>query len=180
MKQKIQAQEEKKETKENPMRAMFIEKIVLSASGVDVDLERAEKLLNIISGKKSQVITSTKRIPDFGVRPGLKVGVRVTIRGKKALKLLGRLLGAKENTLNEKQISSNHFSFGIPEYIEKKEMEYQRDIGTRGLNVTVDFARAGLRVKRKKIKSGPVPQKQHVSKEEIIKFMEDNFSTQFE
>jgi len=35
-----------------------------------------------------KIISSSKRIPDFGVRPGLEVGTRVTIRDKKVLELL--------------------------------------------------------------------------------------------
>ena len=169
----------KEKSGENKMRLIFIEKILLSAGGVDKDLEKAARLLNLLSGKKTQIISSTKRIPDFGVRPGLEVGARVTVRRKEATDLLKRLLGALDNILREKQVSENHFSFGIQEYIEIPEMEYQRDIGIRGLNVTVVFARKGLRVKRKKIKSGHIPTKQHIPKEEIIKFMEDNFSTEF-
>ena len=79
----------------------------------------------------------------------------------------------------ESQVSENHFSFGIKEYIEIPGTEYQRDIGIRGFNVTVVFARPGMRVKIKKIKSGKVSKKQYVPREEIIKFMEDGFQTKF-
>ena len=56
-------------------------------------------------------------------------------------------------------------------------MEYQREIGIMGLNVTVDFARPGGRVKLKKIKRGKIPRRQDVSKEEIIEYMKKNFDT---
>lgn len=182
-----QIQEEKsvkmktKNESENPMRKFFIEKILLSAGGIEKELEKSSKLLTLITGRKAQIISSSKRIPDFNVRPGLEVGTRITIRNKEEIiTLLKRLLAAKDNILKEKQLSENHFSFGIPEYIEIPGMEYQRDIGIKGLNVTVVFARPGLRIKRKKIKSGHVAKKQSISKEEIIKFMEENFSTSFE
>ena len=175
MKQSLETQQKK----ENSMRDIFIEKILLSAGGTETDLEKAAKLLTLISGRKSQIIASTKRIPDFGVSPGLKVGARVTVRGKQITPLLGRLLVALDNTLKTKQISDNHFSFGIKEYIEIPEMEYQRDIGIRGFNVTVSFARKGLRVKRKKIKSSRIPKKQQIPRTEIINFMEENFSVSF-
>src|SRR3989338_6029054 len=48
-----------------------------------------------------------------------------------------------------------------------------------GLEVTVVFRRFGKRVSLKKIKRGKASKKQMVSKEEIIKFMEDNFQTKF-
>lgn len=162
---------------ENPMREIKIEKVLLSCGAVDKDLEKAKKLLEFISNMKAQIIVSRKRIPDFGVRPGLEVGTRVTLRGEKALSLLKQLLGAIDNTIAEAQVSDNHFSFGIKEYIEIPGIEYQRDIGIRGLNVAVVFARPGIRVKRKKIKSGKLPKKQYIPKEEIISYMEENFNT---
>lgn len=164
---------------ENPCRQIKIEKILLSAGAVDKELEKSKRLLEFISGRKAQLIASQKRIPSFGVRPGLEVGVRITIRGKEMTVLLRRLLGALDNQLKSKQISPNHFSFGIHEYIDIPGMEYQRDIGIKGFNVTVVFIRQGVRVARKKIKMGSLPKKQQISPEEIIKFMEENFKTKF-
>ena len=161
------------------MREIKIEKVLISCGATGDNLKKARKLLELISGMKAQIIASTKRIPDFSVRPGLEVGTRVTMRGKKTIDILNKLLAAKNNTLKTKQISDNHFSFGIHEYIEIPGIEYQREIGIRGLNVTVDFIRPGVRVKRKKIKSGKLPKKQRVTKEEIIKYMEEVFKTNF-
>ena len=164
---------------ENPMRQIFIEKVVLSCGATGDNLQKSKKLLELLTKRKAQIISTQKRIPDFEVRPGLEVGTRVTIRGEEALSLLKKLLGALENTLSAKQISPNHFSFGIKEYIEIPGVEYKREIGIRGLNVTVVFARAGLRVKRKKIKSGSVPSKQNISPEEIMDIMGSKFNTRF-
>ena len=163
----------------NPMRQVKIEKVVMSAGATADNLVKAKKLLEFLTKRKAQIIESTKRIPDFGVRPGLEVGTRVTLRGKDAMDMLRRLLGAIENRLSRKQVSENHLSFGLKEYIEIPGVEYQRDIGIRGFNTTIVFVRPGLRVKRKKIKSSVVSHKQYVSKEEIIKYMEENFKTQF-
>ena len=162
----------------NPMQRVFIEKVILSCGATGDDLKKSVKLLEIIAARKSQIVASSKRIPDFDVRPGLEVGTRITLRGQSALEILKRLLGAIDNKIKEKQIADNHFSFGIREYIEIPGIEYQRDIGIRGLNVTVVFARPGLRVQRRKIKSGHVPHRQFVKKAEIIKFMNDTFKTE--
>lgn len=166
-------------SKTNPMREIFIEKVVLSAGATGDNLTKSKKLLEYLTSKKAQIIESRKRIPDFGVSPGMKVGTRVTLRKPEDLELLKRLLGALDNKLPKKQIAPNHLSFGIKEYIEIPKAEYQRDIGIRGLNVTVVFARAGLRVKRKKIKRGNIPKKQHISPQEIIDYMEKNYKTKF-
>lgn len=164
---------------ENPMRKIKIEKVLLSAGATGDDLAKEKKLLEIVSGSKAQILASARRIPEFDVRPGLEVGTRITLRGKKAVEMLKRLLGAVSNEVKKKQVSENHFSFGIKEYIEIPGIEYQRDIGIRGFNVTVVFARVGLRVKRKKIKAGKVPKRQFVSEEEIVNFMKEVFKTKF-
>ena len=171
--------EVKHNKKANPVRAPRIEKIILTVGGTEEDLKRGAKLLEILSGMKPNIIASVKRIPDFDVSPGLEVGAQVTVRGKKALDLLRRLLGALDNQLKKKQISTNHFSFGIKEYIEIPGMEYQRDIGIRVLNVAVVVVRPGLRVKFRKIKRGIIPKKQHITQEEIISFMQAQFKTEF-
>ena len=89
------------------------------------------------------------------------------------------MLATIDNTLKKSQISENNFSFGIKEYIEIPGMEYNRDIGILGLDVTVVFKRAGKRVKLRKIKKGKISKRQIISPQEIIKFMEDNFQIDF-
>ena len=163
---------------ENLMRKIKIEKVVLSIGGIGENLEKGVKLLEILTGRKPSKRKSTKRIPAWSVRPKLEIGAMVTIR-KEAEKILRKMLSAIDNTLRKKQISDNNFSFGIHEYIEVPGIEYQRDIGIMGFDVTVVFKRAGKRITLKKIKRGKIPKRQMVSKEEIIKFMEDNFQTKF-
>ena len=160
------------------MREIAIEKVVLSIGGVAEALEKGYKLLSRMTNKTPSRRTSKKRIPSLNVRPGLEVGCLVTLRGKEAEEMLKRLLQSIDNELKEKQFSKNSFSFGIKEYIEIPGMEYDRDIGIRGFNVTVVFERPGVRVKKKKIKKGNLPKRHHVSKDEIIKYMEENFKTQ--
>ena len=160
------------------MRDVKIEKVVFSVGGIGDELEKGFKLLQFLTGRKPAKMKSRKRIPSFSVRPGLEVGAVVTIR-KNIPETLKKVLLAENNTLKRKQISSNNFSFGVREYIEIPGVEYQRDIGIRGFDVTVVFKRTGRRVRLKKIKMGKVPKRQAVTKEEIIKFMEENFQTKF-
>jgi len=166
----------------NVMRTPKITKVVLSAGDKDKELDKAVQLLKLVSERNPQIVKSgpRRRIPAFGVKPDMPLGTNVTVRGKDAVKLLKKLLGAIDNQLKKKQISENTFSFGIQEYIEIPGVEYVREIGIKGFNVTVSFERAGFRVARKKIKSGKIGKNQRIPKEEIIKFMEDEFKTQFE
>jgi large subunit ribosomal protein L5 len=162
----------------NPMKEIKIEKVILSVGGTGENLEKDVKLLKILTGRTPAKMKTRKRIPSLGVRPKLEVGALVTIR-KNPEETLKKMLSAEDNTLRKSQISENTFSFGIKEYIEIPGVEYQRDIGIRGLDVTVTFKRAGKRVRKKKAKRGRLPRRQKVSKEEIIKFMEERFNTKF-
>ena len=160
---------------ENKMREIKIEKVVLSEGGKAEKAEKEAKLLQIITGKKAVVVKAKRRVPAFDVRPGLEIGSKVTIR-KDTEPLLKRLLAAVNNKLDKKKIETNHFSFGIEEYIEIPGVEYQRELGVLGLNVSVVFSRKGKRVGLRKIKQGKVSKKQDVSKEEIINFMKQNYN----
>ncbi len=165
---------------ENIMRAIEIEKVVLSCGGVDDKLEKSAKLLERITGKKVKKTRSSKRIPAFGVRPGLLTGCVVTIRGDEKEALLKRLFKAVDSKIKKKQIRDNHFSFGIHEYLEIPDMDYQRDIGILGLDVTVVFKRKGKRVGLKKIKHGKIPRKQNVSVAEIADYLKNKLSIEVE
>jgi large subunit ribosomal protein L5 len=167
-------------TTQNPMRKIKLEKVTLSCGAVGPDLEKSQKLLELITGRKAQIISSgpQRRIPNFGVKPNMPLGTSVTLRGSSGTEILKRLLVAIDNRIKKRQIAKNGFSFGIKEYIEIPGIEYKREIGIRGLNVTASFTRAGIRVKRKKIKCGKVPNRQYVHQDEIIEFMKTHFSTE--
>ncbi len=162
--------------KENPMRKIKIEKVVLSIGAKGEEIEKACKLLEILTGRKPLKTKAKKRIPTWEVRPGLEIGAIVTLRRKEATEQLKKLLGAINNTLKEKQIQKNHFSFGIKEYIEIPGVEYVREVGIMGLGVDVSFTRNGRRVSLRKIRETRV-RRMDVSKEEIIRFMEENFKS---
>jgi len=163
---------------QNKMREIKIEKVVLSVGGTGEYLEKGIKLLTMLTGKKPAKTQSKKRIPTWGVRPGLHVGAVVTLR-RDFDDFLKKLLVTIDNTLKKKQIAENNFSFGIKEYLEIPGAEYQRDIGIMGFDVTVVFKRAGKKVRNRKIKKGKIPKRQKISKEEIIKILEEKFQVEF-
>jgi len=159
--------------KQNPMKEIEIEKLVLNCGGTDDKLEKSERLLKMISSdKKIYKIKSTRRIPAFGISPGKESGCKVTIRDKaKIIDLLKRFFAALDNEIKKKQITENHFSFGIKEYIEIPGLEYDREIGILGFEASLVFKRKGKRVKMKKIKKGKYPKRQNVTKQEINDFL---------
>ena len=162
---------------DNKMRDIKLEKVILNIGGVGEKLEKGEILLKEVSGKKPVKVQAVKRIPTWNVRPGLEVGVKVTLRGEDALAMIKKLLPAIDNTLKEKSIQTNCFSFGIHEYIEIPGIEYIREVGIMGFEVTVVFSRAGKSVEKKKVKRGKA-RRISVSREEIENYLVSNFKTE--
>lgn len=160
----------------NKMREIKLEKVILNIGGVAEKLDKGVILLETISGKKAVKVKATKRIPTWNVRPGLEVGTKVTLRGNEALEMVKKLLPAIDNTLKEKQIQDNCFSFGIHEYIEIPGVEYIREVGIMGFEVTVVFSRAGKSVEKKKIKRGK-SRRLTITRAEIEEFLVSKFKT---
>src|SRR3989344_72660 len=136
----------------NVMRAIHIAKITLNVgAGKDEELlKKGLKLLERLSPVPPVKTITQKRIPGWGLRPGLAIGGKVTIR-KGTEALLRRLLAAKEFTLPESNFDEcGNFSFGIPEYVDIEGLEYDPDLKILGLEVAVTIERPGYRIKRRK------------------------------
>ncbi|MGK0232088.1 MAG: large subunit ribosomal protein L5 [Patescibacteria group bacterium] len=167
------------ETKKmNIMQEFKLEKVSLNVGAVDDKLAKGVILLEKVSGKKPVKVRAIKRIPTWSVRPGLEVGTKVTLRGADAEAMVKKLLPAIDNTLKEKQIQDNFFSFGIHEYIEIPGMEYIREVGIMGFEVTVVFSRPGKHVEKKKVKRGKYAKRLVVAKEDIINYLQTKYKTE--
>jgi large subunit ribosomal protein L5 len=169
--------EKQKAEGNNVMRDIKLDKVILNIGGVGEKLDKGEILLKTISEKKPIKVKAVKRIPTWNVRPGLEVGVKVTLRGEDALNMIKKLLPAIDNTLKEKQIQNNCFSFGIHEYIEIPGIEYIREVGIMGFEVSVVFSRAGKSVETKKVKRGK-SRRLTVTREEIENYLVSKFKTE--
>lgn len=158
------------------MREIKLDKVVLNIGGVGEKLDRGVILLEKLSGKKAVRVAATKRIPTWHVRPGLEVGTKVTLRDEEAEEMIKRLLPAIKNTLKEKQIQDNFVSFGIHEYIEVPGLEYIREVGIMGFEVTIVFVRAGKRTELRKVKQGKV-RRQTVAAADIAEIFKTKYGT---
>lgn len=160
---------------ENKMRELRVEKVTLNfGAGKEAELlEKGVKLLHIIAGKAPIKTITNKRIPEWGVRPGLPLGCKITLRGKEAVELLQRLLKSKSNKLPEYSFSPGNFSFGIPEYIDIPGVKYDPALGIIGFEAAVTLSRPGFRVKLRKIRPKKIPARHRITKEETIKFAQE-------
>jgi len=162
----------------NPMRNIIVQKLTLNiGTGKDqVALEKAEKLLGAITNVKPVRTITQKRIAAWGLRPGLPIGAKVTLRHDKAQALIPRLLYSKENKLALNNFEDNgNVSFGIKEYIDVRDVKYDPEIGSMGLQCSITLERPGSRIKRRKVMKRVVPVSHRVSKDDAITFMKEKF-----
>jgi large subunit ribosomal protein L5 len=160
---------------ENKMREIKVEKVTLNIGcGNDADkLKRAEKLFHNIADQK-HVITLTRKRTTFGMTKRNPIGVKVTLRKEKAVKFLIGALSAIEKELKEKQINDGNFSFGIKEYIDLPNTNYDPEVGMMGMDVCVTLERPGFRIKRK-LKGSKIGKKHLITKNETIEWLKKNF-----
>lgn len=164
---------EDKET--NKMKELRIDSVTLHCSTADnARLQRAEQLLQRISGAKPVKTLAKKRIPVWKTKPGMDLGVKVTLRGKKAEEVLGSILkGIQE--IDEKQFNPGSFAFGIKEYIQIPSMSYQRDIGMMGFEVMVSLKRPGFRVSKRRRIPGKIGGAHRITKKETVEYFKLNY-----
>ena len=158
----------------NSMRTIRIEKLTLNiGAGKDAALlEKGVKLIKQLTGIAPVKTVTQKRIPGWGLRPGLPIGCKVTIRGPDAMKLIARLLAAKDKRLDPKNFDVvGNVSFGIPEYIDIDGAKYDPEIG---------IERPGYRVKRRSLRPMSIPHQHRVSAEEAMAFMKETFGVTVE
>src|SRR3989344_6562328 len=162
----------------NVMRNIRVEKITLNVgAGKDEEkLKRGVKLLKKITGIEPLKTVTNKRIPNWALRPGLSIGCKITLRGKKAEELLKRLLNAREYKLKKGQFDHHgNFSFGIPEYVDILGVDYDPDIKIMGLEVAVTLERPGFHIKKRKIKPKKLPTRHTITPREAMSFVKEKF-----
>ncbi|MEK6934481.1 MAG: 50S ribosomal protein L5 [Nanoarchaeota archaeon] len=163
----------------NKMKEIQVERVTLNigTGGPGEGLDKAMKLLKNLTGLKPVATTTNKRIPSWGLRPGLQIGCKVTLRGKKAEAFLKSLFEAKSNQLEPSNFDNQgNFSFGISEYLDIPGAEYDMSIGIIGLETAVTLSRPGFRIKNRRIMSRKIPTRHRITKEESIEFIRNKYS----
>jgi large subunit ribosomal protein L5 len=156
-----------------------IEKVTVNigVGGAGEKLEKAKKLLEKLTGQKPIEAVAKKRIPTWNVRPGLAIGAKVTLRGKKAIDFLNLALDAVDRKVKESNFDSmGNFSIGIHEYIDMPGFKYDPEIGILGFDVCATIQKWGYRVKKRKRKTSKVPRRHAVTKAEAMEYFKKNFN----
>lgn len=163
----------------NKMQEIRIEKVTLNVgAGKDQKvLEKAVKLLKNLTGIEPIKTITQKRIQGWGLRPGLPIGTKITLRGKQATEMVERVVYAKDNVLQKSNFDNNgNISFGVLEYVDIKDAKYDVEIGMMGLQVSITLTRPGFRVKNKRIRPGKIASNHRIKQEESIEFMKKNYA----
>ncbi len=160
------------------MRQPKIEKIVVNIGVGEAGdrLAKAQKVLNMLT-KQTPLVTHAKVTNrDLGVRQGMPIGCKVTLRGEGAQEFLKRALWVRENRLPSYSFDKEgNLSFGIQDYTDFEGMRYDPEIGIFGMDVSVRIQRPGYRIGKRRIMSRKVPKEHRMTREESIQFMQEQY-----
>lgn len=159
---------------EHPMRLPRIEKVVvnLNVGKSGEPLEKANKVLEEITGQTPVKRKAKKTIRDFGIREGESIAVVVTLRKQKAIDFLKKILPIVDNKISARSFDvRGNFSFGLKEHIEIPGVKYDPDVGIFGMDVCVTVNRPGQRVKTRKKQDKSIGPKHLLTPEESIVFV---------
>ena len=126
-----------------------LEKIVVSVGCGDCKdnakaLDAVVKDISAITGQKAVATVAKKSVANFKLREGMKVGVKVTLRGDRMWEFLDRLFNiALPSVRDFRGINGDafdgrgNFSMGLKEQIIFPEIEYDKVEKLRGMNIAI-------------------------------------------
>jgi len=106
-------------------------------------IEGATKDLATITGQKALVTKARKSIANFKLREGQAIGAKVTLRGDRMWEFLDRLLSIALPRIRDfrglptKMDGSGNYTFGVTEQLIFPEVEYDKVVRVRGMDITV-------------------------------------------
>lgn len=173
--------EPKPEVKVHPMRDVILDKLVVNIGVGDAGdkLIKAQRVLEMLTKQKPTQTLSKTTNKDLGIRLGMPIGCKVTLRGKTAEEFLKRALWIKENRIAAYSFDPyGNFSFGVSDYTDFEGMKYDPEIGIYGMDISCSLKRAGYRVANRKLKKGHIPKRHRITREEGIEFAKRKFNAE--
>ena len=160
------------------MKDIRVDKVVVNigTGKAGEPLDNAVTLIERLTGKKAVRTISRTRNPTWGLRKGLPIGTKVTLRGKEALAFLKKAFEAVGNKLNSSSFDGRgNFAFGISEYIDFPGVKYDPKIGMLGFDVCVALRRPGYRVSKRKIRPSKIGKNHIITDAEAQEFISKTF-----
>ena len=160
---------------ENPMYMPRIAKVTVNI-GVGEGgerLQKAAKVLEMLTGQKPSFRRARRTIREFGVRKGEPIAVVVTLRREKALKFLNMVFEALGWRIKSSSFDDfGNVSVGVKEHIMLPGVKYDPELGIFGMDIAITLERPGFRVMRRRRKKSSIPRRHRVSKVEAQIFFE--------
>ncbi len=165
----------------NAMRQLHVEKVVVNIGVGEAGerLVKAEKVLEMVTGHKPVETISKTVNRDLGIRVGMPLGCKVTLRGEDAEDFVKRALVIREMRVPEYSFDKEgNMSFGVSDYTDFEGMKYDPEIGIFGMDVNVVLRRTGNRITQRALLKRRIPKNHRVDREEAIQYMKDTFEVQ--
>lgn len=163
------------------MRQPRIVKVVVNIGVGDAGerLEKAQKVLQMVTKHKPLVTHAKITNRDLGVRQGMPIGCKVTLRGEDADKFLAKALATREMRVAWYSFDpEGNLSFGIPDYTDFEGMRYDPEIGIFGMDVSVVIQRPGYRISQRRVLKRRLPKQHRMTRQEAIEFMRTKFKAE--
>lgn len=163
------------------MQQVYVDKVVIhmGVGEAGEKLVKAENIMQEISGQKPVRTIAKRTQPAFGIRKGQPIGCKVSLRGEAANDFVATALNILENKLFASQFDkSGNVAFGIEEHTDFPGQSYDPMIGIYGMDINVVLEKKGVRIARRSIQTKKLPLHQRVSREEAVKFMQDEFGVE--
>lgn len=163
------------------MRQVGVDKVVINIGVGEAGerLVKAEKVLEMVTGQKPVETISKTVNRDLGIRVGMPLGCKVTLRGEVAEDFVRKALSIREMRVPEYSFDKEgNMSFGISDYTDFEGMKYDPEIGIFGMDISVVLKRPGKRVALRPLLRRRIPKSHRVDRAEAIQFMKDKFEVQ--
>ena len=131
----------------SPMQIPKLDKVVINVGAGDAKdnskvIDNVIDEITLISGQKAVPTYARKSVANFKLREGVKIGVKVTLRGEKMYEFIDRLFNfALPRVRDFKGINPNGFdghgnySMGLKEQLIFPEIEYDKVDKIRGMDI---------------------------------------------
>ena len=166
---------------QHPMLKPRIAKVVVNLNvGKSGDpLEKANQVLEEITGQTPIKRKAKKTVRDFGIREGESIAVIVTLRKEKAMDFLKKVLPVVDNKVSKRSFDERgNFAFGLKEHIEIPGVKYDPEIGIFGMDVCVTINRPGQRIKIRRKQNKSIGAKHLLTPEESIVFVKQTLGVE--
>ena len=132
----------------SPMQIPKFDKIVINVGAGDAKdnskvIDNVIEEITMISGQRAVPTHARKSVANFKLREGVKIGVKVTLRGERMYEFMDRLFSfALPRVRDFKGINANGFdghgnySMGLKEQLIFPEIEYDKVDKIRGMDIT--------------------------------------------